>query len=377
MGTITAFKEQFKNRKGIHFNSAGQAPISSAVAERAQEVIRLQQEQASFADSTLIAGVDQVRKRVSGFLGADPDHTGFAPNVATALSQAALGFPLQRGDEVVTLDQEYASSYYPWSVACERSGASLRVFRSGAMGSLNGDEFIRFIGPRTKVVAVSWVQFQTGTVLDLRRIGNHCRSIGAFLVVDGIQALGQMPFSLQDLPVDFIAGGAHKWMCSLLGQGFFAGTPEFMNQLSPVVVGAGTFGRWGTFAVPDLKIVETSKKFEPGGLAFAPLFALDSAIQVLSEAQPRHIEGEITRLSEKLRTGLLELNVELATPVDQRGGTTSVRLDAPREARFLERCKQERIALVKRGDFVRFSLHAFCHEGEVERVLQILKEVNS
>jgi selenocysteine lyase/cysteine desulfurase len=377
MDTITGFKKQFTGRKGIHFNSAGQAPVSTAVANRAREVISLQEEFASFADPALIAGVDQVRSRLADFLGADQDHTGFVSNVATALSQAALGFPLKSGDEVVTLDQEYASSFYPWRVACERSGATLRVFHSDSNGAVNLDELVRFIGPRTKVVAVSWVQFQTGTVLDLQRLGNHCRAIGAFLVVDGIQALGQLSFSLRDLPVDFIAGGAHKWMCSLLGQGFFAGTPEFLAQLSPVVVGAGTFGRWGTFADPGLKMVESSRKFEPGGFAFAPLFALDSAIQVLNEATMPSIEVEITRLSQKLRAGLRDLEVELATPLSQQGGTTSVKLDPTMESRFLERCKQERIALAKRGKYVRFSLHAFCNEDEIERVLQVLKEVKT
>jgi selenocysteine lyase/cysteine desulfurase len=377
MDSITGFKRQFKNRKGIHFNSAGQAPISFSAAERAREVISLQLELASFGDPTLISGVDQVRERLAHFLGADKNHTGFTQNVAMALSQAALGFPLKSGDEVVTIDQEYASSYYPWSVACERSGANLRVFRSGLDGALDLDAFLSFMGPRTRVVAVSWVQFQTGTMIDLVRLGNHCRSMGAYLVVDGIQALGQLPFSLKDLPVDFIAGGAHKWMCSLLGQGFFAGTPEFMNALTPVVVGAGTFGRWGTYALPELKMVETSRRFEPGGFAFVPLFALDSAIQVLSEASLSQIEAEISRLSRKLRMGLQDLEITLASPLTQRGGTTSVKMEPALEARFLERCRQERVALAKRGEFIRFSIHAFCEDQEVDRVLDLLREVKS
>jgi len=374
MDTIKDFKRQFEGRKGIHFNSAGQSPVSRLAAERAREVVQMQEESGSLADPVLIAGADRARQRLADFLGARKEDAGFAPNVASALSQAALGFPLRSGDEVVTIDQEYASSYYPWAVACERSGAVLRVFSSGPDGRVDLDAFLGFIRPGTRVVAVSWVQFQTGAILDLERVGAHCRSIGAAFVVDGIQGLGQLPFSLHELPVDFIAGAAHKWMGSLVGQGFFAGTPEFLSKLSPVTIGAGTFGRWGTFGNPGQKMDATSRRFEPGGLAFAPLFALDSAIGLLQATGAAAIETEIRRLSARLRSGLQELGVHLATPVGQRGGATSVRLESRVEARFLERCRDEKIALSKRGEFVRFSLHAYCLDPEIDRVLGILKE---
>ena len=374
MDSIRDFKKQFEGRKGVHFNSAGQSPVSRVAAERAREVVRMQEESGSLVDPVLVAGADQARRRIADFLGARKQDTGFAPNVASALSQAALGFPLRAGDVVVTIDQEYASSYYPWFVACERSGATLRAFPSGPDARVDLDAFLAFIRPGTRVVAVSWVQFQTGAILDLERLGAHCRSIGAALVVDGIQGLGQLPFSLKDLPVDFIAGAAHKWMCSLVGQGFFAGTPEFLSMLSPVTIGAGTFGRWGTFGHPEQKMDSSARRFEPGGLAFAPIFALDSAIGLLQSTGAGAIETEITRLSGRLRNGLRELGVHLATPVEQRGGTTSVRLESAVETRFLERCKQEKVALSKRGEFVRFSLHAYCEDSEVERVLGLLRE---
>jgi selenocysteine lyase/cysteine desulfurase len=179
---------------------------------------------------------------------------------------------------------------------------------------------------------------------------------------------------LKDLPVDFIAGAGHKWMCSLVGQGFFAGTPEFLSKLSPVVIGAGTFGCWGTVGNPGQKMDATARRFEPGGLAFAPLFALDSAIGLLQATGGTAIEAEIRRLSARLRGGLRELGIPLATPVEQRGGITSVRLDARVEAVFFERCRHEKIAISKRGVYTRFSLHAFCRDEEIDRVLGILKE---
>jgi selenocysteine lyase/cysteine desulfurase len=192
--------------------------------------------------------------------------------------------------------------------------------------------------------------------------------------VDGIQALGQLPFDFNSLPVDFIAGAAHKWMASLLGQGFFAVKPELMKHLKPLQVGAGTFSGWGRDSDPLAKMVETASRFEPGGLAFAALFGLDSAVELLLETGVTEIEGEIARLSGILREGILALGVPLSTPRDQRGGITSFILEQDRETRFLRACRDAGIAIMKRGDFIRISPHAFNEDFEIARVLEILKE---
>ncbi len=371
---IQKFKEQFKSREGIHLNSAGQSPLSLRVQERVKEVVELQARRASFSDPELVSMLARARVRIAEFLGADPKHFAFAPNVASAISQVALGFPLKPGDRVVTIDQEYSSQFYPWKVACERSGAELKVVSSDSHAQVNLDHLYDSIRPGVKVVSVSWVQFKTGSILDLRALGEHCKKNGAFLAVDGIQALGQLPFDFNSLPVDFIAGAAHKWMASLLGQGFFAVKPELMKHLVPLQIGAGTFSAWGRDFDPKATMVETASKFEPGAFAFAALFALDSAVELFLEIGMKEIETEIARLSKVLREGLLGLGIPLSTPKDQRGGITSFRLDPERESRFLSSCRNAGIAVMKRGDFIRISPHAYNEDFEIERVLEVAKE---
>jgi cysteine desulfurase/selenocysteine lyase len=371
---IREFKDQFRKREGIHLNSAGQSPVSIRVSERVKEVVDLQARRASRSDPELVAMLSRARSRLAGFIGADPAAFAFSPNVASAISQVALGFPLGRGDRVVTIDQEYSSQFYPWKVACERSGAELVVVPSDGNARVDLDRLFDAIRPGVKMVSVSWVQFKTGSILDLRELGLHCHAAGAFLSVDGIQALGQLPFHFNALPVDFIAGAAHKWMASLLGQGFFAVKPDLMNELKPLQVGAGTFGGWGRDSDPAATMTATASRFEPGGLAFAPLFALDAAAGLLLETGMERIEAEITRLSARLRNGILGIGIPLSTPLEQRGGITGFRLDPEREVRFLEACRKAEVAIMKRGDFIRISPHAFNEDHEIDRVLEILKE---
>ena len=386
MNRLPAFKEEFSAKVGIHFNSAGRTPLPKTAAERLMKFVSDNQLYSSLKDHDLFELLVTARKTVADFLDADTDQVAFVPNVATALSQAALGFPLKSGDSVVVLDQEYSSNFYPWSEACRRSGATLKVISSGESGSVDftsseklTEKVLQAIEPGVKLVAVSWVQFQTGAVLDLEKIGARAHSVGAFFVVDGIQGLGQIPFSFKNSPVDFVAGGAHKWMCGMVGQGFLAVKKPFSDLLMPTVVGCGTFNRFGTFADPLSPMESSARKFEPGALAFAPLCALQAAVEVLSQAGMQQIHDEILKLSGIFRRGLIELGAgtlpgfQMVSPLEQKSGITSFLLPKKTEEKFTTLTKEANVAMVKRGDFIRVSIHAFCTEDEVDHVLMLLK----
>lgn len=386
MNKLKEFKDEFSGREGIHFNNAGRAPISRTATDRLIQFVSDNRRFASLKDHELMEALVRTRRSLAKFLDAEPEQIALTPNTATGLSQAALGFPLTRADTVVVLDQEYASNYYPWKVACESSGAELKVISSGDYGSeefASGEKLtekiLNAIRPGVKIVAVSWVQFQTGATLDLIRIGHQAHTVGAFLVVDGIQGLGQMPFSFQGLPVDFLASGSHKWMCGMVGQGFAAVKKDFLEQLKPTVVGCGTFNRFGTFADPNSTMETTARKFEPGALSFSNLIALDAAVEVLNRVGMKLVHEEILHLSGIFRRGLIELGAgtipgfRLVTPLEQPNGITSFLLPDRIQEKLVTLTKEANVAIIKRGDFIRVSIHAFCNEGEVDHLLGLLK----
>ena len=303
MITIDEFKHEFSDRRGIQFNNAGMGPLSKRVASKLASMVTEVQTLGSLVDAVWVPEIKVARDRIAAYLDANPSEVSLAQNCASALSQAALGFPLGAGDQVVVLDQEYASNYYPWKVACERSGASLVVVPSEADLQIDLSRLLSSIRKGVKLVSVSWVQFQTGAQIDLQVLGDHCHSVGAFLIVDGIQGIGQLPISFRSLPIDFLAGGSHKWVCGINGQGYFAVKPELMEKLRPISVGSGTFNRFGTFADPAALIEKSARRFEPGGLSYFPLFSLNEALTLQMEVGMSAIASEIRALSRQLKTG--------------------------------------------------------------------------
>jgi selenocysteine lyase/cysteine desulfurase len=376
MMNLNEFKKEFKDREGLQFNHARIAPISNRVALRANRILTQLNFLGSGIDETVLNELKTARENLAGYLNADVSEIAYFPNCASALSQIAFSMKLSAFDSVVTIDQEYASNFYPWKVACEKSGAKLIVVSSDDQARLSLEKVVQAIKPGVKCVSISWVQFQTGTILDLRALGNHCASVGAKLVVDGIQGIGQLPISFRDLPIDALIGGSHKWLCAINGQAFMAIKKTWLSELDPLMVGSGTFNRFGSYADPSSPMETSARKFEPGGVSFISLLGLDEAISLQREVGVQTIADEIKRLAKIFRTGLQKLEtkgVKIATPFDQAGGVTSFQLSVESEAKLFKRCKEEQVTLSKSGDYVRVAIHAFNEESEITKLLELIE----
>ena len=374
--SLDRFKKEFKDRSGIQLNNAGMGPTSNRVAMRAIAMITEFNRFGALHEKNSLIDLKHARENLAAFLGADPLEVAYLQNCAVGLSQIAFGQKLTSGDTLVTVDQEYSSNFYPWKLAAERTGAKLVVVASDARKQVPMEALLAAIKPGVKCVAVSWVQFQTGAIINLKTLGEHCHSVGARLVVDGIQGIGQLPISFRDLPIDALVGGSHKWLCGLNGQGFLIVKKDWLSQIEPITVGSGTFNRFGTFGDVDAKMELSARRFEAGGLNFTTIFALDEAIRLQQEVGVDAIAAEISRLGARFRNGLKLLatrGLSIVTPIEQKGGITSFTFPIEAEARFLTLCAQEDCTVIKRGEFLRASIHAFNTDEEIDQVLGLIE----
>ena len=374
MNQIDHFKAQFSERKGTHFNNAGLAPLSKKTAHR---ILEMTQDQLFFGSGAIeklwMPTILRSKNTLATFLGSKPEQIAWTMNCAHGLSQAALGFPLTAKDAIVTIDQEYASNFYPWREASQRTGAKLIVVESDPNFQISIDRLLKAVEKGVKLVGISWVQFQTGSLVDLIRLGERCHKIGAYLIVDGAQGLGQLPFSFDDLPIDMVVGLSHKWMCSSVGQGFMAIKSKFMECLNPLMVGARTYNRMGLSADLATPIESSAGRFDCGSTGLAPLFGLESATELLLETGVENIASEIHSLSCVLREKLLSLEIPMLTPIDQAGGITTFSLNPDVGDKLFNSCKEENVNLTRRGLHFRVSMHAFNNPSEIDQFCRLLQ----
>lgn len=142
------------------------------------------------------------------------------------------GVLMQEGDEVIISASEHHSNIVPWQLACQRSGATLKVIPMNEKGILDLEVYNQLLNKRTKIVCVQHVSNALGNIHPIEEIIEKAHRVGAVVLVDGAQAAPHLQPDMQTLDVDFYAVSAHK-MYGPTGIGALYGKEELLLQLPP------------------------------------------------------------------------------------------------------------------------------------------------
>ncbi|CAM1339038.1 aminotransferase class V-fold PLP-dependent enzyme [Tenacibaculum aestuarii] len=146
----------------------------------------------------------------------------------------ASGFSaiLQEGDEVLVSALEHHSNIVPWQMLCEKTGAILKVIPMNEDGSLRMDLYHELLNPKTKLVFCNHVSNALGTINPIKEIIHAAHKFGAYVLIDGAQAVPHIKPNVQALDADFYVASAHK-MCGPTGVGMLYGKEELLQLLPP------------------------------------------------------------------------------------------------------------------------------------------------
>jgi len=368
---LSEFKSQFnQNSQFIHFNNSGMAPVPQVYVEKTREWFNRFYTEAAFAAPEGWEQVEVTRRNLEKFTGSQSGEVAFFQTTASALSQAALSIPLKTGDEILTWDQEYPSNFYPWRIAAEKAGAKLiQVNSDGYLTPYQA--LLNRVTEKTKVIAVSWVQYMTGAVTDLSALSQALQGRDIWLVADLIQGIGVRPFNFAESGFDIVCSGSHKWMCSGFGAGFMCIKKERIDQLAPREYGAMTYGTPDTPKSFTSSTRKSADRYEPGSKAMVEIIAMSETLKIFSAVGSENIFKESCRLTSKLRQGLKDLSLQVFDP--QEGSIVNFSAGAEkRNSAIASALKEAKISYVPRGPGIRLSLHAFNHDHEVEKALNVI-----
>ncbi|MFC2354086.1 MAG: aminotransferase class V-fold PLP-dependent enzyme [Capnocytophaga ochracea] len=158
----------------------------------------------------------------------------FTAGTTHSINLVANGYGalMQEGDEVIISASEHHSNIVPWQLACQRSGATLKVIPMNEKGILDLEVYNQLLNKRTKIVCVQHVSNALGNIHPIEEIIEEAHRVGAVVLVDGAQAAPHLQPDMQTLDVDFYAVSAHK-MYGPTGIGALYGKEELLLQLPP------------------------------------------------------------------------------------------------------------------------------------------------
>jgi selenocysteine lyase/cysteine desulfurase len=326
-------------------------------------------------DRELFAGMAESRRLAAELIGASPEEIGLTINTGFGLSLAARALPLEPGDIVLTSDREFPANVYPWMMLKD-SGITLELTPTTAEGWPDEDRLLeRLRDPRVRVLAISLVQFSNGYTVDLGRLSAATREVGAYLVVDAIQAVGQVPLDIRKTPVDVLACGGQKWLLSPWGSGFVYVRRELIRELRPAVTGWMAFEGTDDFTrltQYDDRLRGDARRFELITLPYQDFAGMNASVRMLLDAGISRIAEHLQALHVPLLEWAAGCGVRVVSPVDHHGcGILCVMPDDV--GRAFRSLKAARVVCGMREGAIRLSPHFYNTVAEMERVVDILE----
>jgi cysteine desulfurase / selenocysteine lyase len=328
------FARRFGARELIYLDSG-------ATSQKPQAVIDAQAEHLRSHNANVHRGVyalaqeadaayDQARRKVAAFVAGEPQTTVFTKNVTEAINLVAYSWGRANvgpGDAVLITQMEHHANLVPWQVLCRERSAELRYLEVDERGELSLEALDRELARGdVKLVAFAHVSNVLGTINPVAEMTARIRAAGAVSLVDGAQAVPQMPVDLRALGADFYGWTGHKAL-GPTGIGVLHGSEQMLERMEPFLTGGDMI------ASVDFQSVswnELPYKFEAGTPPIAEAVGLGAAVDYLDALGMERVRAHERSLTAYMLARLAEvpgLRVVGPAEAENRGGLASFTIE--------------------------------------------------
>lgn len=358
----------------VYLNHAAVSPPPTTTIEAVEAQLHDVVQNGSLHYRSWVAVKERARSLAAGMIGARPEQIAFMRNTSDGISTVANGLGWKPGENIVTFRGEFPSNIYPWLRLREVFGVEVRMCEERD-GRIDLAELIGLIDEKTKVVAISQVQYSSGFRTDLERLGRAARKFDALLVVDVIQAMGVIPIDVEAELIDVAAGACHKWLLTPEGIGVLYLSDRVRERIQPTLVG------WVSVMDPeDYGNFEQDWKqdalaWETGTAATALIHGLEASLRLLTETGIERIESYLNDVTNFLCERLKGRDYEIVS--SRREGEQSqivcVRHKGGQSPGALyKHLKQQGIFTAPRGDRLRIAPHFYNVIDEMDILVNAL-----
>lgn len=321
--------------------------------------------------------VEEARGLFARMVGGDAEGVAIIPSVSYGIAVAAANVPVRGDESILILEDQFPSNVHVWRELAKRTGANLVTVPRPADHDWAA-AILEHLDESVAVVALPNCHWTDGSLVDLGRVGERAREVGAALVVDGIQSLGARPFDVAEARPDFLVASSYKWLLGPYSLGFMwvgerwrDGMPMEHNWITRS--GSEDFSR----------LVDYRDDFAPGARRYdmgerSNFILLPMAIEALQQILDWGVENVADTIG--LITDLIEeeagkRGIE-AVPAERRARhMIGLRLGSAAPDDLAVRLAQQNVFVSVRGDSVRVSPHVYNTESDVHRLFDALSDV--
>lgn len=320
---------------------------------------------------TWFSDADALRGSLARLIHCAAADIAFIPTTSTALGTLMAGIDWQRGDRVITFENEFPNNIYAPSLLQQR-GVEFVV--------TNWEQFPQALTSSTRLVIVSEVNYSDGFRVPLAELSRMAHQTGALLYVDGTQSLGALHVDVGAFQPDVYCAHGYKWLLSPPGAAFMYVRPEVREWLDPLVVGWRTHRTWRDVnnlheGIPEF--ATEAERYEAGVLPFPLLYGMKASVDMMLELGQAEIEQRVFELASCLRQALRGLGARLRFDEAPHFDSPIVAARFPgiNPGAVCAELQKRNVLISARHENLRISTHFYNSEEDVDRLAGALKAV--
>ena len=371
-------REQFPvTANWAYFNHATFGPPPNAYLAAVSEFTRLMAA-GDIPEGYALWGemVDGIRSAAARFVNCEADDVAFLKSTAEAISVVALGLDWREGDEVIAYNQAFPADIYPF-MNLERRGVRLKLIEDRGRQRHEVADVEALLTPRTRVVCLELVNFQSGFRAPIEEIARLCHRHGAWLVVDATQAAGAMRIDVWELGCDVLVAHGYKFLMSGWGTaiGYFAPhTRAVLGVPEPGWKSLQHVRNVASLVDYKLDFATEARRWEPGIPDIVGIVGMGAVLNLMSGLGTAAIEERVLDYAAEVAGALEERgwSVVSSRRPGERSAILSARRDGVDTGALLAELRERKVACAIREGRMRVSVHFYNDRSDLDRLLDCL-----
>lgn len=361
-----------------HFNTASVGSSPEIVQKKTISMIRHINQFAKINHIIL----EETRCKLANLVQADSSQIAITRNATEGINIVARSLKLNRGDEVIITSEEHIGGTAPWLTLQNEIGIKVVVV------DILGQEFDAVnllksaISDRTKVISASHITYTTGAILPIKEIINLCKKEQIYSVIDGAQALGQIPINLRELQPDFYSAGCCKWLFGPTGTGMLYLNQSFLENFPPLFAGAYTDRSYDA-KKGQYEYITHASRYEYGTINAPIIAGLGAAVDFITQIGVGQIAKRSKNLALRFREGIANhTNIRILTPANQTefAGIVTFNIQKKNNVQITQALRSGRSTIL-RGifendmDAIRASFAIYASEEQVDLLVKHIRRI--
>ncbi len=376
MQKLLTYANQFPiTENDIYLNHAAVSPFSNNVINALNSFFKKRLTGDVDPDPFLFDERETLKKNISHLINGKAENIAIIANTSEGLNWLANSLEWKDGDRVLLTDYEFPANVYPF-LNLERFGVAVDYVQNRD-GKILIEDIESAITPKTRLLSISFVEFLNGFRNNLLEIGRICKSKNVIFSVDGIQGVGALEIDVEEMGIDFMSNGGHKWLMGPQGCGFMYIRPGLHKKLKPVFAGWLGVKDSSNFLDYNLDFIDDAARYEIGTLNEMGIIGLKASTKILKDIGPENIEKHLFSIGNYLIGSMKEIGFKFtgsAEPSERSGIFSFINKDSQIIEGLYDYLYKNKIYISVRNGALRVSPHFYNKESDIDALVKMCKD---